>query len=180
MSRILPLLAVGSLAVVGILLVARLMAPASPAPTPTPPPIRATAQPQLQPSETPEASRQALDTGIHFINAYLGYDWHNRTTDPAGALRPLVTDRMYASFQAGVNPDGSRVPWASVRPDLHEVDTVTILGHTSQMNGTGATMQAQVREDLRTDAGANVVNKELDLELESVGGIWRVGWVSAR
>lgn len=162
-----------------VVLVLRLVVPTAPHHAQQPPTPAATAPPIVQPSATPQASLTALDVARRFATDYLGYDWRN-PSDPATALRSLTTDRLYGSFMAGVNPDGSTVPWASVRPELHEVDAASILGTSSQANGGGASVQLQVREDLRTDAGQGSVTKELDLALEGGRDSWRVSWVSER
>ena len=181
MSRV-PLPLLGLAVVAGAAIVAlglRLAVSAAPHHAQQAPAPAATAQPIVQPSTTPNASLTALDVARRFAAIYLGYDWQ-RPTDPAAALKPLTTDRLYGSFMAGVNPDGSTVPWASVRPDLHEVDIASILGTNSQANGDATSVQLQVQEDLRTDAGQGSVTKELDLGLEGDADSWRVSWVSER
>lgn len=117
---------------------------------------------------------------IRFTSTYLGYDWQN-PPDIGGTLKPLTTERLFDSLiYDGVTPDGVGVPWASVRPDLHERDTSQIESVTSQAPGTDqVAVQLLVHETLDTDVGHSEIRQEVDLSLERADA-WRVDWVTVR
>lgn len=142
----------------------------------TPPSAQSSAQ---TPSPTPSAPPQAIQASRVFTTAYLGYSW-DHPSDPRD-LRGYTTDRLFNSLLfEGATPDGRRAPWTAVRPDLHEQDTVDILGMSSQATGNGqASVQLVIMEHSRTDLGRSDTRKEIDLALEQrTEGVWLVDWVT--
>jgi hypothetical protein len=102
----------------------------------------------------------------------------------ATVLKPLTSERLYNSLiYEGTAPDGLSVPWAKVRPDLHETDIVWIdpKGTSCQLTGDDqAAVQLKVKEVYATDYGRSELSKEVDLSLQKQSGAWVVDWVSER
>jgi hypothetical protein len=171
-------LAAGIVVAIIVVAVSRLLQP-SPQPehhprsVPTP---QATAAPTVAPD-----IQQAINIANTFVAAYLSYDWQH-PPDMQTALKPLTSERLYNSLIVdGTTPQGSIVPWAKVRPDLHETDTVWIQGTSSQVTDAGqAAVQSRVKEVSNTDSGHSEVSKEVDLSLQKQNGYWLVDWVSER
>lgn len=166
--------------VVAILVVAvpRILQP-SPQPASHPRPV-STPQATAAPTVAPDI-QQAITVANTFTAAYLSYDWQH-PPDLQTTLKPLTSERLYNSLIVdGTTPQGSIVPWAKVRPDLHETDTVWIQGTSSQEPDPGqAAVQSKVKEISNTDAGHSETSKEIDLSLQKQNGYWVVDWVTER
>lgn len=175
--KILGLVVGGVFVVVAFLLVARQPSSSSSQPKPTP---SIKAQPTSAPTVQPDI-QQAIDVANSFTFAYFTYDWQ-QPPNMATILRPYTTDRLYSTLITdGTAPDGSNVPWGSVRPDLHETDKIQVNKVVSQEPSDGqASIQQTVSEISNTDLGHSETVKEVDLSLQKQNGTWVVDWVSER
>jgi hypothetical protein len=144
-------------------------------------PQRSTPAPSANAQSTAAADIQAVSVAKSFTAIYLAYDWQH-PPDMQVALKPFTSDRLYnVLIFDGTTPDGLAVPWAKVRPDLHEIDTVQIGEASSQEPGSmQAAIQLPVTESSRTDVGHSESAKEIDLSLQNQNGTWVVDWVSER